>query len=353
MKRILLVALAACSSESSDITGPFSGQPKRFYVDSMSVPADSTQASIVSADLDGDGSPENKFGNATAVLSATNDLSKDSADMIASGAIADTVEIQADDLTNDPTVGVTFDGGGVFGGQIKVGTFTSNRLRDTQHPGTATLHLPVFTNTSPVALDVTGELDLEPDGDGYRAIMRGTVDGSVAREAAFRGLDEMFQTEPQRHIVFMRTIDADHDGRVTDEELDSSVIGLLLAPDLDANISLAVAFHLSPTPVMRTPVDHCRDRVRDVDETDVDCGGSCQRCWDGKACAAPADCQSNACNATCAAATCSDGVLDGFESDVDCGATCAKCAAGRVCAGDADCASNGCDNGISQLGRCS
>lgn len=335
------------------MTGPFSGQTTKFYVDAIQVPADSTQAAMVSADLDGDGSPENKFGNATAVLSATNDLSRDSADVIASGAIASVVEIQADDLSNDGSVGVTFDGGTVFGGKLVAGTFTSNRLRDTQHPGTAKLHLPVFTNTTPVALDVTGEIDLVPDGTGYSAIIRGTVDGTVARNAAFAGLDEMFQTEPQRHIVFMRTIDADHDGTVTHDELDGSVIGLLLAPDLGDDISLAVSFHLSPMPVTRSPVDHCRDRVRDADETDVDCGGSCQRCWGGKSCTMASDCQSASCTGTCAASTCSDGVLDGFESDVDCGATCGKCVAGRVCAGDADCASNSCDNGISNLGHCS
>jgi hypothetical protein len=353
VKRILLVCLAACSAESTDVTGPFSGQPKQFYLDTIEVPTDSGQAMAVAADLDGDGAVENKFGGATAVLSVTNDLSNDSADMIASGALASVIEIQADDLQNDSTVGVTFDGGTVFGGRIIDGAFTSNRAHDTQHPGTATLRLPVFTNTSPVALEVTGELDLLPDGDGYRAIVRGRVDGKAAREAAFAGLDEMFQTEPQRHLVFMRTIDGDHDGTVTHAELDESVIGLLLSPDLGDDISLAVAFHLSPMPVMKAPADHCRDRIRDADETDIDCGGSCQRCWDGKACVQPTDCQSASCSGTCAAASCSDGVRDGFESDVDCGATCATCAAGRVCAGDADCASNSCDNTVSALGHCS
>ncbi len=353
MKRILLVCLAACSSESNDVTGPFSGQSKKFYVDAIEVPADSAASMAVAADLDGDGAAENKFGGATAVLSVTNDLSKDSADMIASGAITSVLEIQADDLMNDTSVGVTFDGGTVFGGQITAGAFTSNRAKDTQHPGTAEIHLPVFTNTSPVALDVTGELDLMPDGDGYRAIIRGRVDGTAAREAAFRGLDEMFQTEPERHLVFMRTIDADHDGVVTHAELDESVIGLLLSPDLGDDISLAVSFHLSPMPIMRTPTDHCRDRIKDADETDIDCGGSCQRCWDGKACTQATDCQSASCNGTCAAASCSDARQDGFESDADCGATCAKCAAGRVCAGDADCSSNNCDNTASVLGHCS
>ena len=97
----------------------------------------------------------------------------------------------------------------------------------------------------------------------------------------------------------------------------------------------------------------CRDRVRDGDETDIDCGGSCQPCWAMKGCGRPEDCQSQACDAgVCRAPTCSDGVRDGYESDVDCGSSCGKCAAGKVCAADSDCASNNCDNGIASLGTC-
>jgi len=96
-----------------------------------------------------------------------------------------------------------------------------------------------------------------------------------------------------------------------------------------------------------------RDRVRDGDETDVDCGGSTQPCWTMKSCGRPEDCQSQACDAgACRAPTCSDGVRDGYESDIDCGSSCGKCAAGKVCAADSDCASNNCDNGIASLGTC-
>jgi hypothetical protein len=350
---ILVVALAACSTGSSDITGPFTGQSQRFYLAAIQIPADSAQHTEIAADLDGNGSLDNQFGTATSVLGATNDLSQDSADMIASGALTMVVDIQADDLLNDPSVGVTIDGGTVFGGQIIDGTFISNRARDTQHPGTATLHLPVFTNATPVTLEVAGELDLAPSRDGYHAVIRGRVDGKAAHDAAFAGVREMFETEPQRHLQFMRSIDFDHDGSVSDVDLEGSVIHYLLEPDLDEEISLAISFDLSPAPVMRPPMFKDRDRVRDEDETDIDCGGSAQRCWDGKACSVASDCQSNACNGTCAVSTCTDGVRDGFESDIDCGATCGKCVTGRVCAGDADCASNSCDNSVSSLGHCS
>jgi hypothetical protein len=39
----------------------------------------------------------------------------------------------------------------------------------------------------------------------------------------------------------------------------------------------------------------CRDGVRDGDESDVDCGGSCAACPDGKSCNGPLDCVSGLC----------------------------------------------------------
>lgn len=41
--------------------------------------------------------------------------------------------------------------------------------------------------------------------------------------------------------------------------------------------------------------------------------------------------------------TCTDGEKNGTETDVDCGGGCDKCGVGRVCAQATDCASNDCD----------
>ena len=41
----------------------------------------------------------------------------------------------------------------------------------------------------------------------------------------------------------------------------------------------------------------CNDGMKNGDETDVDCGGSCNGCADGEGCGAPADCTSGSCNA--------------------------------------------------------
>jgi hypothetical protein len=88
----------------------------------------------------------------------------------------------------------------------------------------------------------------------------------------------------------------------------------------------------------------CYDTQKDGDETDVDCGGTCFPCLDGKACAIGNDCQSLNCQAgTCAGANCQDGVKNGLETDVDCGADCPKCDLGKGCGLDSDCTSTFCN----------
>lgn len=41
---------------------------------------------------------------------------------------------------------------------------------------------------------------------------------------------------------------------------------------------------------------HCNDKIKDFNETDVDCGGSCKKCNVSKSCIANNDCQSNLCD---------------------------------------------------------
>ncbi len=93
--------------------------------------------------------------------------------------------------------------------------------------------------------------------------------------------------------------------------------------------------------------ENCTNGDKDVDETDVDCGGSCAPCESGKACGGESDCDSKNCNnGVCQAATCSDMIQNGGESDVDCGGTaCAKCDNGGECGAASDCASGICSGG--------
>jgi hypothetical protein len=69
------------------------------------------------------------------------------------------------------------------------------------------------------------------------------------------------------------------------------------------------------------------------------------------------DCQSLVCMASvCQTATCSDTVKNQNETDVDCGGTCApgkKCANGRGCAASTDCQSANCQIGVCQTAQAS
>ena len=95
-------------------------------------------------------------------------------------------------------------------------------------------------------------------------------------------------------------------------------------------------------------VDSCDSGLQDGDETAVDCGGSCaQNCGLNESCLVNDDCQSNACvDGFCAQDQCSNGTQDGDETDVDCGGSCqSKCDAGETCAGPGDCGSGFCQAG--------
>lgn len=93
----------------------------------------------------------------------------------------------------------------------------------------------------------------------------------------------------------------------------------------------------------------CSDGVKSQNESDVDCGGSCPPCINGRTCLRAADCLSGLCmNNICKIPpSCSDGLMDGDESDVDCGGViCPPCANGRACLHGADCLSGLCMNNI-------
>lgn len=71
----------------------------------------------------------------------------------------------------------------------------------------------------------------------------------------------------------------------------------------------------------------CDDGLRNGNESDVDCGGSCGPCAPGARCFSGNDCLSGACiSGICSAlASCNDGVQNGNETGVDCGGSCQAC----------------------------
>ena len=98
----------------------------------------------------------------------------------------------------------------------------------------------------------------------------------------------------------------------------------------------------------------CFNAVQDGTETDVDCGGACQPCAEGRICLADADCASGNCTeGRCAAEpSCDDRIWNGTESDVDCGGSCPPCATGSKCTGHTDCISATCVNGLCRDPAC-
>jgi hypothetical protein len=84
----------------------------------------------------------------------------------------------------------------------------------------------------------------------------------------------------------------------------------------------------------------CTDGVKNGVETDVDCGGGCTPCADGKLCSSFSDCASVVCSqARCQPPSCTDGAKNSVETDIDCGGPCGGCRTGRLCHVAGDCAS--------------
>jgi len=105
----------------------------------------------------------------------------------------------------------------------------------------------------------------------------------------------------------------------------------------------------------------CTDQTKNQNETDTDCGGACPTCQDGKKCKKNADCASDNCDGgickpkeeTCATGpTCTDEIRNQDETDVDCGGSCTQCDDGKRCKEDSDCTSNYCYKNICRTPSC-
>lgn len=356
MRLACLLLIAACGTSSPpDVVGPFTGDVRTYYVDSFTFPMTSMDAREIADDLGGDPAVDNQLGAGTAALANLgDDLTTHAPDMIAAHVISSTFEIQADDLQDDPTAGVRYIGAAgdtavEIGGTITGGTFLSNRTATAEHLGTATGHLPIFMDADPIVVELDAmELDLVPDGTGgYLARVRGLMPATVDDLAA-DALAKMIAANPGDHTELIQIIDDTRNGKLDRQRIEQTPLFMsLLSPDLVRDgtkyLSFGFSVHLSATAPSGAPADLCHDRVRDGDESDVDCGGSCLACAGGQTCGSAADCQSQQCAGTCAAASCTDGVKDGPESDVDCGGwECGPCVTGHHCRIGGDCQSMVC-----------
>lgn len=90
----------------------------------------------------------------------------------------------------------------------------------------------------------------------------------------------------------------------------------------------------------------CHNNKLDPRETDVDCGGVCLvKCNNGDRCESDYDCKSGNClDNRCFEPTCSDGMKNQDETDTDCGGSCTPCEDDESCLRDSDCISENCEN---------
>jgi hypothetical protein len=102
-----------------------------------------------------------------------------------------------------------------------------------------------------------------------------------------------------------------------------------------------------------TATDPCDNGRQDPGEPDVDCGGGCAPCAEGKACFEDEDCASGVCGAgyLCRPAGCGNGTQDSGELGIDCGGPCPACL-GAGCGVDADCATGYCKGGACDVPAC-
>ncbi len=358
---VCCLPLVACvsGSDDSEVVGPFTGETRRFVVDSITVPHTNTEARELGGDLTGDERVDNQLGMVIATLSNMGNVTTHGSEIIAAGAVASSVEITADSFTNDRTVSVRLVGADgedatATGGRFVDGAYVSNRTATTDVVGSATLHLPVFVHADPSVVPVIGmQIELVPDGlGGYDAAVHGAVPHPLAIEMAYRATLQMLASYPSEHIGFLGLFDSSpRDWMLTHDEFTrNSLIVALMAPDvrLDGTeaLSLGIRMHLSPCAegTCLTSQATCFDRVQNGDETDVDCGGACRGCVAGSACDEVSDCETAVCTAgVCGPASCANGVRDAFESDADCGTFCGTaCAAGKRCYYASDCQSGAC-----------
>jgi hypothetical protein len=322
-------------------------------------PNTNEETRAMAVDLDGDEGPDFQLSYAFSTVRGLG-LAPNNADLIASGAIASSLIVTADNLVDDPTVSVAFLGADddvatAVGGRFRDGAFMSNRSVTTEVPGEAIARIGAFIEADPIAVPVKHlEMELRPDGaSGFDVYLRGTVTPEAAVSAAYRGLSQLVASDPGGHRTIRDLFDKDPvDWTISEHEFATNALMVsLFEPDITLadgpQLAFAFAVHVVPCDSGRcsnaTPDDPCADRVRNGDETDVDCGGSCRRCRAGRTCGTAADCDSQACDAgVCAEPRCDDGVRDGYETDADCGGPCTTCQLGGRCWSDTDCASGEC-----------
>jgi hypothetical protein len=366
---LLFALLAGCGGAAKLPDGygpPFSGAVQRYYVSSLALstfdengqPAD---ADAYAVDLGGkDAKPDNALGELTHLLHVEIMSQSHVADVVAARAVDAAVEIQSDDpmLQEDAHVGVRWLGdisaagpftrpvGDQAGGTLHGGALTTTRIGAAASLPRGALVYPLFSDAAPSRLPVAGwQMTLSPDGQGgYDGRIQGVIAVDALVPALLPGFRQAIAAHPEHHPRFISQLDTNGDGVLTDAELaDNGLVTSALSADVqlpatgsEPLFSFAAAVKLLPCDddacTRPLPAASCFDRVRNGDETDVDCGGACGACAPGLACGGDADCNTGHCDGGyCRQPSCTDAVKDGFEIDIDCGPGCGPCVTGSQC----------------------
>lgn len=120
--------------------------------------------------------------------------------------------------------------------------------------------------------------------------------------------------------------------------------GILTLIDVGDSSSYEIEF---TPPVQET----CSDVIKNQNETDIDCGGVCSSCSNGEGCLINSDCvsdycSSNICSTSVPVVSCTDGIKNQDETDVDCGGSCLNCDINNTCSTNNDCLSDYCTNNL-------
>ena len=210
-----LSLLIACNtSPPEDVVGPFTGETRRFVIDSVHVPP-SDRNDVADKIRTATEFPTTRSPQRTQIPRGWRSSRRTATTSIAAGWRAGTIEITADAFDSDPTVGVRFVGpnderSDSVGATLEDGSLRSNRTRYTRSPVTVYVRLPIFADADPSLLRLDGvEVDLSPDGRGGfdAAIRRGASPTEQAWQAATAGLTQMFESNPSEHLRAFHTFE--------------------------------------------------------------------------------------------------------------------------------------------------
>ncbi len=96
----------------------------------------------------------------------------------------------------------------------------------------------------------------------------------------------------------------------------------------------------------------CLDGLKDGGESDVDCGGGCGACANGKSCKLASDCLSGVCSGGGSCAPCGGTAGCAFGQYCNNGVCAAKKSKGAACGANGECATNHCVAGLCCNGPC-